>query len=130
MICNRVILGLLFFQVAMIGVLSLRTAFARAILIAPLLAGTFWFSFYFRRTFQPLMKFIALRSIDRDDDGDIPTPPVSRYDTETDRGRTVDESAETGLRFANPSLITPLEDVWIAKRGSNGVLGRDGNGRL
>lgn len=120
MICNRVILGLLFFQIAMIGNLSLRTAFARAVLLVPLLVGTFWFSFFFRKTYQPLMKFIALRSIDRDGQVDLPTPGVSRYDVETAHGRTVDESEETGLRFINPSLVSPLEDVWISRRGMNG----------
>jgi calcium permeable stress-gated cation channel len=65
------------------------------------------------------MKFIALRSIDRDSD-DLPTPPASRYDVETDRGRTIDDSSDTGMRFINPSLVCPLEEVWISKRKSNG----------
>ena len=120
MICNRVIIGLVVFQIAMIGVLSLRTAFFRSVLLVPLLVGTIWFSFFFRRTYQPLMKFIALRSIDRDSD-DLPIPSVSRYEVDTNRGGTIDDIPETGTRFINPSLVCPLEEVWITKRKTNGV---------
>jgi hypothetical protein len=117
MICNRVILGLHFFQIAMIGVLALRTAFTRAAILVPLLAGTFWFSFYFRRTYQPLMKFIALRSIDRDgEDREPPSPANAYYEIETNGHRAVVESPETGLKFTNPNLNAQLEDVWITKR--------------
>lgn len=65
MICSRIILGLLVFQLAMIGILALRTAITRSTLIVPLFAFTIWFSYFFSRTYEPLMKFIALRSIDR-----------------------------------------------------------------
>jgi hypothetical protein len=104
----------------MIGVLSLRTAFTRAILLGPLLVATVWFSFFFRRTYQPLMKFIALRSIARDSQIDLPTQQVSRGDIETDYQLRVDESEEIGLHFINPSLVAPLEKVWIKDRRANG----------
>lgn len=65
------------------------------------------------------MKFIALRSLTREPPfGAIP-PGESRYDSETGYGRTVDDSEETGLRYVNPSLVVPLEEMWITKR-SNG----------
>lgn len=119
-ICNCVVVGLIFFEIAMAGLLALRTAFYRSILIIPLLAGTIWFSIFFRRTFDPLMKFIALRSLNSPAPfGDI-SPGESRYDRETDRGRAVDEDDETGLRYINPSLIIPLEEVWLAKSSANG----------
>ena len=72
------------------------------------------------------MKFIALRSLRHEDQEDGLTLGESRYDSETNRGRTVDEDEETGLRFINPSLIIPLERVWISTNGTNGsshVLG-------
>ncbi|KAL8735277.1 MAG: hypothetical protein Q9181_002869 [Wetmoreana brouardii] len=119
-ICNCVVIGLIFFEVAMAGLLALRTAFYRSILIIPLLAGTIWFNVVFRRTFDPLMKFIALRSLDSTAPfGDV-SPGESRYETDTDRGRAVDEDDETGLRYINPSLNIPLEEVWLAKGRANG----------
>ncbi|KAL8954542.1 MAG: hypothetical protein Q9183_007062, partial [Haloplaca sp. 2 TL-2023] len=126
-ICNCVVIGLIFFEIAMAGLLALRTAFYRSILVIPLLAGTIWFNVFFRRTFDPLMKFIALRSLD---DTEAPfgdsMPGETRYERETDRGRAVDEDDETGLRYINPSLIIPLEEVWLAKGRANGTNHMDG----
>ena len=66
------------------------------------------------------MGFIALRSLHRDKTpGSVPLAE-SRYDSETSRGRDVDEDEETGLRFINPSLVVPLEDMWVAKKPANG----------
>ncbi|KAL8720842.1 MAG: hypothetical protein Q9225_002359 [Loekoesia sp. 1 TL-2023] len=125
-ISNCVVIGLIFFEVAMAGLLALRTAFYRSILIIPLLAGTIWFNIFFRRTFDPLMKFIALRSLDsKAPFGDI-SPGESRYERETDRGRAVDEDDETGLRYINPNLIIPLEEVWLTESRANGSSHIDG----
>ena len=61
------------------------------------------------------MKFIAIRSLTHDPPfGAIPQGE-SRYESETSRGMHVDEDNETGLRYINPSLTLPLEDVWLAK---------------
>ncbi|KAI4195197.1 MAG: hypothetical protein LQ350_007347 [Teloschistes chrysophthalmus] len=132
-ICNCVVIGLIFFEIAMAGLLALRTAFYRSLSIIPLLAGTIWFNIFFRRTFDPLMKFIALRSLDsKAPFGDI-SPGESRYEHDTDRGRAVDEDDETGLRYINPSLILPLEEVWLAKgrpNGSSHAGGHSGDGNV
>ena len=118
MICNRIILGLVLFQIAMTGILALRGAFTASLFQVPLIAGTVWFTLYFQRTFFPLMRFIALRSIERTDPPPfLPTPPQSTWDRDTDHGRTVDESEETGLRYMNPNLTSPLETLWIRKSG-------------
>ena len=67
------------------------------------------------------MSFIALRSLKGDDDAEPIVLGESRYANDTDHGGpVVDESTETGLRYINPSLILPLEDVWVSKRRSNG----------
>lgn len=66
------------------------------------------------------MTFIALRSLHRDEMPGTVTPGESRYDSETADRRDIDEDEETGLRFINPSLIIPLEDMWIAKEPANG----------
>lgn len=71
------------------------------------------------------MKFIALRSLHSEPPfGNVP-PGESRYELETDHGRAVDEDDETGLRYINPSLIIPLEEVWLAKSRANGTNHRD-----
>lgn len=121
-ICIRIIIGLILFQIAMAGVLTLRTAFKRSLLIIPLIAGTIWFAVYFLRSYDPLMEFIALRSLKSEG---VPETErgESRYDSETAGGRTVDDSEETGLRYMNPSVIVPLENAWIGKRGSNDANG-------
>ena len=118
-ICHRIIVGLAVFQFAMAGQLALLTAVKRSILIAPLLIGTVWFGYFYRRTYNPLMKYIALRSLHREDNGEPITLSESRYEIDTSHGTAVDESEETGLRFINPSLIVPLEDVWLSKTRAN-----------
>lgn len=123
MICNRIVVGLFVFQIAMTGVVALNGALTASIFMTPLLGATMWFTIYFQRTFHPLMKFIALRSIDRNGPPDLPTPPESSWDRDTDRGRAVDTDPETGLRYMNPSLTQPLEALWVKKTG------HDSNGR-
>lgn len=117
MICNRIITGLVLFQVAMTGILALRGALTASLFFSPLLAITIWFTVYFQRTYVPLMKFIALRSIDRQGTPDLPTPPESSWDRDTEYGRFVDTDPDTGLRYMNPNLVRPLETLWIRKPG-------------
>jgi calcium permeable stress-gated cation channel len=120
MICNRVFVGLVVFQIAMSGWLALKKAFTCSLLIIPLVVGTIWFNIYFQRTFDPLMKFIALRSIGRRDVLNLPSPSETRWDRETDGGRTVDTTARTGMRYVNPSLAGLLDKLWIHDPGTNG----------
>lgn len=92
MIGSRIILGLLLFQLATIGSLALRTAIVRSVLILPLLAFTIWFSYFYARTYDPLMKFIALRSIDRS------RPP------ETDSSDDLDADLDADIFSPVPSV--------------------------
>ena len=125
MICNRIVLGLIVFQLAMTGILGLSLAVYRAILIVPLLAFTVWFIVFYQKTYDPLMKFIAIRSLIHDPPFGALAEGESRYESETSRGRDVDEDQETGLRYINPSLVSPLEDVWLAKKPTNGSAHHD-----
>ncbi|EEH16473.2 hypothetical protein PABG_06560 [Paracoccidioides brasiliensis Pb03] len=131
MICSRVILGFIVFQLAIIGTLALRTAVTRSILVVPLLATTVWFSYFFSRTYDPLMKFIALRSIDRScaatDQDETPTPTStmspsshwSHWDRDAVplrfRGRDLASKLQ---KYVNPNLVVPLDEVWIPGRGA------------
>jgi len=116
MMCDRMLVGLVVFQLTVGGQLGSKGALIRGALIIPLLIGTVWFSYTYNRTYRPLMRFIALRSVRRAEqtdypaytDEDLPEDMARwRYDSETQNGRTVDENRETGLRFINPSLISP-----------------------
>ncbi|TAQ83945.1 hypothetical protein B7494_g7730 [Chlorociboria aeruginascens] len=119
MICYRILVGLAVFQVAMAGLIALKKAFTPAALVVPLIPFTIWYSYYFGRTFEPLTKFIALRSIRREDDPDVNIADedvgISRPPGHYRRSSTIDESREKGMKFINPSLVTPLQKLWIDK---------------
>lgn len=118
MICDRMIVGLVLFQLTTAGQLALKKSLGLAALLAPLVLGTIIFGYKTSRVYTPLMNFIALQSIERqaatlpadhtdyDPDGWSETARL-RYEAETHPGTTVDESDESGLRFINPSLIAP-----------------------
>lgn len=126
-ICYRIVLGLVVFQVTMAGYLSLQLAFFASLLLLPLLMGTIWYSYHWKRKFEPLTNYIALRSIRRpghpedSNEGSIVLdeafggpgrqPP---FEAALRRRRsTIDEDREKGARFINPSLVCPLEQPWI-----------------
>ena len=121
MICNRIIVGLVFFQLNMAGQMALKGAVKRGAVVAPLLIATIWFTLVYSRSYGPLMKFISLGTIERTQE-DSPQSPMDpdgwgadlRHHAESRGQNAIDTSEETGMRFINPSLIVPLEDVWIA----------------
>ena len=127
MICIRIIVGLIVFQVAMAGQLGFSSAIRRAILVVPLLIGTIWFAFFYQKTYEPLMRFIALRSLHEAQD-EAASINGSRYEEETHAMRAAENEDESGYKFVNPSLTTKLEDAWLPKsrnrgtsHGANGV---------
>ena len=109
MMCDRVIVGVILFQVTLAGQLALRKAFKRAVLIAPLIIATLWFAYVYGRTYRPLMKYIALRSLRQTEHSDlgrgIQEEAVARNGNGPVIRQTVDEARESGLRFEYPSLI-------------------------
>ncbi|KAE8356641.1 glycogen debranching enzyme [Aspergillus coremiiformis] len=125
MICSRVLVGLMVFQVAMIGVLALRTAITRSLILVPLLGTTVWFSYFFSRSYEPLMKFIALKSIDRDGGGNLsPSPSTFSSPSGLDRDALPIRigGQDLGLRlnkYVNPSLVLPLDGAWLPGRDTN-----------
>lgn len=112
MICYRIMVGLGVFQVAMAGVIALKEAFTPAVLVVPLIGFTIWFSYFYGRTYEPLTRYIALRSIRRDDNPDINIADedigIARPPGRMRRlSSTVDEEREKGQRFVNPNLVVP-----------------------
>ncbi|KAF4626135.1 hypothetical protein G7Y89_g12026 [Cudoniella acicularis] len=125
MICYRILVGLVVFQLVMAGLMALKLAFTAAALVVPLIPLTIWYSYYFGRTFEPLMLFIALRSIRRESSADVNIADeyigIHRPPGRSRRASTIDEDRERGLLFVNPSLTVPLEKLWINKPSdSNG----------
>lgn len=111
LICYRLMLGLGVFQLAMAGIIAAKKAFVPAATVTLLIPFTIWYSYYFSRTFEPLTRFISLRSIRRQSNANvniadehigIQEPPGTLAG-----GTTIDEAREKGLQFINPSLVTP-----------------------
>ncbi|KAI0194563.1 hypothetical protein F4808DRAFT_337291 [Astrocystis sublimbata] len=118
MICRRIILGLISFQIVMLAILILKGAFYSAALVAPLVVATLWYNYYYQKQFIPLTKFIALRSIKRDSDPGAQSNPDQDVEQSMRLARrmsTIDEDREKGVMFINPSLIAPLDQPWIYK---------------
>ncbi|PMD39672.1 DUF221-domain-containing protein [Hyaloscypha variabilis F] len=118
MICYRILVGLGVFQLVMAGVIALSKAFVPAGLVVPLIPFTLWYSYYFGRTYEPLMNFIALRSIRRESNASINILGENVGLDHTGgrlrrRQSTVDEEREKFSKFINPSLTVPLEKPWI-----------------
>jgi len=129
MICNRCIVGLFVFQVAMAGVLGFKlapqggTEVIRTAMFIPLIVGTVWFGYVYHRTYEPLMTFISLRSLQEAESGDGSSTHSLDFPRQT---RDVDYETE----YVNPCLVIPLEEAWIAMhapRQSTALQG-DGNG--
>lgn len=104
MIFYRVVIGLIIFQLAMAGFLASQQAFVRSALVAPLIAGNVWWMYRWEGDWGPLNRYIALRAIREPE----------RTDVEVEA--TVDERRERGGVFVNPSLVRPLEGVWVGRR--------------
>ena len=112
MICYRIMVGMGVFQLLMAGVIALEKQFTAAALVVPLIPLTIWYSYFFGRTYEPLTKFIALRSIRRESNAGInfvgedvsaERPPGFRRR----RSTTIDEAREKDLKFINPNLVKP-----------------------
>ena len=145
MMCDRVFVGLVFFQITTSGQLILNRALSRSLLVVFLIVATIWISIVFSRTYKPLLQFIALRSVRRGEQyTDYPTPPDAnstssstelapersvwaessegqglRYFRETRLGlgqRILDENGDKTVPFINPSLVAPLDPLWIGDK--------------
>ncbi|KAG6039865.1 hypothetical protein E4U41_001942 [Claviceps citrina] len=135
-ICYRIVVGLLVFEIVMVGQIASFQAFIQSAAVLPIIPFTIWYSYYFSRQFEPLTKYIALRAIknggQRSDEGHTEEAVEEEEEEEEEeevsddglprfhpqllrRGSTLDELRERGLTFVNPSLITPLQQPWIYK---------------
>ncbi|KAL2691481.1 hypothetical protein Neosp_001867 [[Neocosmospora] mangrovei] len=123
-ICQRIIIGLLVFEVVMFGKIATQKAFITSIFILPLVPFSIWYSYYIKQRFEPLTIYIALRAIRADEDPEDSAAMDDAFEEEDGprpsqailrRGSTLDEYKEKGLVFVNPSLVAPLQQPWIYK---------------
>jgi hypothetical protein len=118
-ICHRIVVGLVVFEVVMVGQIASLSAFVQSVAVFPLIPFSIWYSYYFKRRYVPLMKYIALRAIkpapgsgaeeavvDEEESDDV-SPDRSQSREMLRRGSTLDELKEKGLTFVNPSLVVP-----------------------
>ncbi|KAK8207182.1 hypothetical protein IWZ01DRAFT_438804 [Phyllosticta capitalensis] len=105
MICDRVIVGLILFQLTMAGQLALKRAFWRSASLTPLVIATLWFWHVYSNSYRPLMKFIALKSLRRAERTDHSLHHFLGH--RHDEHPTVDEVQERGQEYVNPSLVMP-----------------------
>ncbi|KAG8667125.1 hypothetical protein FPOAC2_12278 [Fusarium poae] len=121
-ICYRVIVGLLVFELVMVGRIATGEAFIQSACILPLIPLSVWYSYYIKRRYEPLTKYIALRAIRADEDSDDAAAMDDAFEDEDivrpsqallRRGSTLDEYKERGMQFVNPSLVAPLPQPWI-----------------
>lgn len=120
MICIRIIVALIFFQVAIAGQLILKGAIPRSILVAPLLMGTMWFAFWYHRTYEPLMRFIALRSLHEAQD-ESQTVNASRLGENSNSTHSSVASDDFRWKYVNPNLVSHLEEAWISTSSKHGL---------
>lgn len=115
-ICYRVVVGLLVFELVMIGRIALAKAFIQSVSILPLIPFSIWYTYYIKRRYEPLTKYIALRAIRADEDSDDAAAMEDAFQDENAarpsqnllrRGSTLDEYKEKGMQFINPSLVAP-----------------------
>lgn len=118
MTCNRVLLGILLFQLTTAGQLALKGAVKRSFVVVPLLIATVWFWLAYNRTYRPLMNFIALKSIRQSsDDGSEETSNEDSVAAETSVWRDAENGREyqtersgkndEGNKFEYPGLTSP-----------------------
>ncbi|KAL7942544.1 hypothetical protein V8C42DRAFT_331318 [Trichoderma barbatum] len=125
-ICYRIVIGLVVFEIVMIGQIASLSAFVQSVAVFPLIPFSIWYSYYFKRRYVPLMKYIALRAIrpeegsgndeavvDEEEESDDASPDRARSREMLRRGSTLDELKERDLTFINPSLIVPLQQAWV-----------------
>lgn len=116
MICHRIVVGLVLFQLTTAGQLALKGGYKRAVLVVPLVIATVCFGWAYNRSYTPLMRFISLASIERqipeeteaeflDPDGWGMEAAAHGRDIEAGNAR-INIGGEN-MVFVNPNLVSP-----------------------
>ncbi|BFZ57828.1 hypothetical protein PYCC9005_004882 [Savitreella phatthalungensis] len=100
-IYSRIVLGVVVFQLTMIGLLSAQQALLPTAIITPLPFLTVIAAYKFWQQFSPLSDYIALRVIEREEERRMSTT-----------SETVDEEREAQAEYGHPYLNVPLDKPW------------------
>lgn len=120
LVFRRVVLGLLIFQLTMVGTLALQKAYICAAFLSPLPLITLLSWWMFQKNYIPLSIFIALRSIENNEirTGDEEEFLLGNNGQE----RTLDERRELNKTYDFPQLNDKLEGPLIAIDGDDVVM--------
>ncbi|PNS20544.1 Calcium permeable stress-gated cation channel 1 [Sphaceloma murrayae] len=124
MMCDRILVGIVVFQLTVSGQLLLKKIDTRGALIFPLVIATIWFSYAYNRTYRPLMKFIALKSVRTAEhleypafaDDELPEDMARWREVSDNRSRGTSSTREEKMKYINPSLVVSLEGPWTADK--------------
>lgn len=123
LIFHRVILGLLIFQLTMVGNLALQKAYICASFLAPLPLLTLASLWNFQKNYIPLSIFIALRSIENNELPHVATQSSADSSESLENNyKTLDERRELNKTYEYPHLIDNLEGPLIAIDGNEMLL--------
>ncbi|KAK6202323.1 uncharacterized protein RJT21DRAFT_82558 [Scheffersomyces amazonensis] len=134
LVFRRTILGLLIFQLTMVGTLLLQEAYICATFLGPLPIFTIFSLWNFQNNYIPLSVFIALRAIDNNslgtrDEEDIiasTNSPISD-DNDLTTSKTLDERREFQSTYEYPYLVDQLDGPIIAiDRNEVLIVDKDG----
>jgi calcium permeable stress-gated cation channel len=115
MICDRIFIGLIFFQLTTAGQLILKQAVTRSVLMVPLVLATFWCSVLFGRTYKPLLIFIALRCVKKaEQEGYLDSPNMLSPPPESESGLGTADGSEEMERASRASSNDLTRNVWAA----------------
>ncbi|CUM63199.1 uncharacterized protein PRCAT00000768001 [Priceomyces carsonii] len=112
LVFRRVILGLLLFQLTMVGTLALQKDYIYASSLVPLLllsVGCLW---NFEKNYIPLSIFIALRSIEKNNR--LPENDEETIIQTEEQSLTLDERRESNQTYEYPHLLDSLDGALIA----------------
>lgn len=104
-ICERIFIGIILFQLTTAGQLILKGALARSVMMAPLLVATIWIMVVYGKTYKPLMKFIALSAVRRNE----------HYEHYTD----VQSNTPAYADSLNSTNLAPETNIWASGEGRN-----------
>ncbi|KAF9286357.1 hypothetical protein BGZ68_003008 [Mortierella alpina] len=112
MVYNRLTLGLVTFQLTMLGLFMLKQAYVFGVLLAPLPIGTVWFWYWTTTTYKQTAKFIPLELLQLEDDMDATGAqhaPLSGESSPLDNGTLVGVDSE-GLQSSHGHKKNATQD--------------------
>lgn len=133
LIFRRLVLGLLLFQLAMVGILALQKLYLLLSFLSPLPLLSIWYFFDFQRHYLPLNNFIALTAINDDilqaeDDNEVGLSTGVSLGHSRNRSvqstlitptKTIDERREQNQTFSYPNIVKSLEGPWLVADGED-----------